>query len=114
MSRDNPIHEALFGALIFACAAALLVATYSRNSVWGSESSLWADVVAKSPSKARPHYNYATVLAGEGRLDEALEENNKAIEIYPYYGKAHFNIGAIYHVRGRTAEIGRASCRERV
>ena len=83
---------------------ALAFISFNRNAVWKSPETLWADVVGKSPSKARPHHNYATVLAGNGDLDRALEENLLAIEIYPYYGKAYFNIGAIFHTWGRIDE----------
>lgn len=109
MTSDRPGNlptdtSSLPSIALAAVVVALAFISFNRNSVWKSPETLWADVVAKSPSKARPHYNYATVLAGNGELDCALEENLKAIEIYPYYGKAYFNIGAIFHTWGRVDE----------
>ncbi|MBI2400258.1 MAG: tetratricopeptide repeat protein, partial [Deltaproteobacteria bacterium] len=91
-------------AVIIAAVLALGAASYARNAVWSTPVSLWADITAKSPMKARAHYNYATSLSGSGKLDEAMEENLKAISLKPGYGKAHFNIGAILHTWGRVDE----------
>jgi hypothetical protein len=35
----------------------LAVSTYLRNSVWETETTLWTDIVTKSPDKPRPHNN---------------------------------------------------------
>lgn len=75
-----------------------------RNHVWRTQVSLWADASKKSPGKARPHYNYATVLTDEGRLDEAFMENIEVIKIDPSHAKAAFSIAAHAHVKGDLKE----------
>src|SRR2546422_9730663 len=49
----------------------------------------------------------------QGRLEEAIAECKRAIEIDPDFGNPYNDIGA-YLIEMRRFEIGRASCRERV
>jgi tetratricopeptide (TPR) repeat protein len=64
-------------------AGALGLATHARNAVWATKETLWADAVAKSPRKPRPHLNlgHALWLRGDNegalaqyRLAEALDD----------------------------------------
>jgi tetratricopeptide (TPR) repeat protein len=89
-------------------AAALLVtavplgaATYARNRVWKDELTLWSDVVAKSPQKARPHNNLGVALAEAGRFAEAIPEYREAIRLDPGFGDPHNNLGIALYSTGR-------------
>jgi len=78
-----------------------------RNRVWGSEISLWADAAAKSPDKARPHHNLGMALQRAGRIDEAMAEYERVLEIRPEHAIAHNNLGNIYREKGRLADAAR-------
>ena len=51
-------------------ARALAVGTHTRNRVWLTSESLWADVTAKSPGNGRAWMNYGTALMARGALRE--------------------------------------------
>ncbi len=46
-------------------------------------------VVADVPGGAKPHYDYASALQKEGRLDEAVEQYKIALQFNPKDAKAH-------------------------
>ena len=77
-------------------------AAYARNSVWKTNTSLWEDVVIKSPSKARPHNNLGVAYDQKGRTDDAIREYLLAIQINPEYDEAHYNLGVTYDKKGLT------------
>lgn len=95
---------------------ALGAATLSRNAVWDTELSLWSDVVAKSPAKARPHVNLGLALQNAGRLEEAQRHYRRALEIHPGYPFALNNLGNVLRRRGAAEEaeaLFRAALQER-
>jgi len=91
-----------YAAVAVGCACILAGAAWARNSVWGDKINLWSDVVAKSPMKARPHYNLGTSYSDVNRIDDAIEQFQTAVRINPDYEKAHANIGAAYVTKGLT------------
>jgi tetratricopeptide (TPR) repeat protein len=75
-------------------------ATYTRNTVWKDETSLWEDVAKKSPNKARPHNNLGFAYASKGLIDMAIAEFQTALRLEPHYTVAHYNLGVIYYSKG--------------
>jgi tetratricopeptide (TPR) repeat protein len=75
----------------------LCMGTYARNEVWNSDSGLWADVVKKSPNKARGYANTIGALVTEGRYEEAKQYGARAMRLKdkPYY--LYYNIATAYH-----------------
>jgi protein O-GlcNAc transferase len=59
---------------------------------------------AKSGSLAEAHSNAGVVLAGQGRLDEAVAAFRQAIGIKPHSAEAHSNLGGALAARGRLDE----------
>jgi protein O-mannosyl-transferase len=75
--------------------------TYSRNTDWRTERSLWEDTVAKAPENSRALHNLAWGYY------EPIGDNDKALELYQQsigkqthrkdsYGNSYHNIGNIY------------------
>ncbi|QXE90899.1 tetratricopeptide repeat protein [Geomonas subterranea] len=89
-------------AVSIACVVvlALTVTTFARNSVWGSELSLWGDATQKSPRKARPHYNLALALEKSGRLEQSLQEALIATRLSPKEANPYNLIGSIFGKKG--------------
>ncbi|MDP2167485.1 MAG: tetratricopeptide repeat protein, partial [Thermodesulfovibrionales bacterium] len=75
-------------------------AAYARNAVWGSEISLWEDVVKKSPQKARVHYNLGTEYLSHGLSDRAIEQYMRALQLNHRHAKAHGNLALAYISKG--------------
>ena len=64
------------------CAVALVYAvwTYERNGVWADPVTLWSDCVAKSPHKARPHWNLAIALERRGQIEAAVQQYTAVVD----------------------------------
>jgi tetratricopeptide (TPR) repeat protein len=85
----------------------LASATFLRNRVWQNSLLLWKDAVAKSPAKARPHYQLGYYYDRKERMNEAMQEYQAALRLGPDYlvaEWAHNNLGNIYGKQGRYDE----------
>lgn len=78
--------------------------TYERNIVWSSNVTLWADTVTKSPHKARPVNNLGNALKRRGKLEQAIFQFHRALQINPNYAKAHNNLGTALAAQGKTGQ----------
>ncbi len=63
--------------------------TISRNQIWRTEKSLWADSVKKAPEKERNYYWLAAANIAERNFDEALRNFNQAISNNPKFVMAY-------------------------
>jgi tetratricopeptide (TPR) repeat protein len=75
-------------------------ATYNRNLMWNDEVTLWSDVVAKSPHKARCYNNLGRCYLSNKEFAEALPYIRKALQLNPYSSYAHYNLGIAYQGLG--------------
>lgn len=64
-------------------AAPLAVQTWRYNTAWTREINLWAWSIESDPTSATNRAEYGRCLMAEGRLDEAREQLDRAIEIQP-------------------------------
>jgi Flp pilus assembly protein TadD len=74
--------------------------TYGRNRVWQNATTLWKDVVMKSPEKSRPHLNLGNAYERQKRFDEAISEYKTALLFKPNYVEAYYNLGLAYLDKG--------------
>lgn len=70
--------------------------TYQRNKVWKNEYTFWADVLKKSPNKARPNNNFGQVMLAQGKVKEAIYYYDRAIRLSPDFIYFYNNRGAAY------------------
>jgi len=91
---------------------ALALATWQRNLVWGSLESIWGDVTAKSPAKARGFKGLGRALDLTGKSAAAVVAYQQALRLDPTMYKARLDLGVSYLEQGRydaaLAEITRA------
>ena len=96
----NPRRLALILMGAIACYSIL---TYRRNFVWKDETSLWSDAIVHSPKKVRPYKNRGSAHQRSGRLDQALLDFNKVIELEPNNPEnadAYSNRASVYGTKG--------------
>ncbi len=68
--------------------------TIQRNQDYRSELAIWTDTVAKRPDNAWARSNLGTVLQEiPGRLPDAIEEYQAALQINPALAGTHYNLG---------------------
>ncbi|MFZ4544637.1 MAG: tetratricopeptide repeat protein [Saprospiraceae bacterium] len=72
------------------------IKTIERNAIWKDELTLWTDVAAKSPNKARPQVKLGGIYSNKNQWDKAIAHFSKAIEINPNFTEAYNNRGAVY------------------
>src|SRR3972149_3517156 len=80
------------------------IAAFERNSTWKGEIIMWEDVVENSAYKARGHNNLGFVYGKLSRVQEAIEEYQKAIRLKSDYADAYSNLGIAYVKLGRVDE----------
>jgi len=85
------------GAVVIVLAAT----TFARNEVWGSEESLWRDVVEKSPNKAHGHQLLGMALFRKGEVEQALASLDRSLAIDPDFVEALCNRGNLHAQFGR-------------
>jgi tetratricopeptide (TPR) repeat protein len=64
-------------------AVTALFTAYNRNLVWKDDTTLWEDVVEKSPGKVRGHYSLGTSYDKKGRMEEAISKYKEALRLNP-------------------------------
>ena len=96
--------------ILFPVAGVFAYKTITRNTVWKSNYTLYANDVNLSPNSTRTHYYYGNLLAKDdfqnGKTDQekdsiqklALSELEKSVAIFPF-GDAYNQMGIIYNKR---------------
>ncbi len=82
---------AVISAVLLLC----LAGTVLRNQVWATESTLWRDVIAKSPNKARPYVGMARALVEEGRPNDARQALERGLRNDPNNYDLRMNLGVL-------------------
>ena len=75
-----PVMKSVLTVFIVLLLVGLGHATYLRNSAWKSEETLWADASMKAPDQFRPHHNLGVAYQQQGRLQEAIDEFERALK----------------------------------
>ncbi len=66
-----------------------------RTKDWRNNESLWIASLKTHPNSPKLHFNFGTSLQRKDRKEEALFHYRKAVEIYPEYADALFNLASL-------------------
>ena len=89
---------------------AFMFTTSIRNEIWKSEESIWLDVIAKAPAKARGWLNLGGYYMRNEQYPQAMDRYVKVAELHPEFGKtgvadyraaALSNLGTILTVQNK-------------
>ena len=80
------------------------MASWQRTWVYESQETLWRDTLAKNPNSWVAHNNLGFALTQKGKVDEAMAQYQKALEINPKYTDAHNNLGNVLFRNGQVDE----------
>lgn len=67
--------------------------TMARNGTWADELTFYRSQARSAPNSAKARYNLGTILAKLGDDQAAIEEYQKALQIFPYYSEPLYNKG---------------------
>ncbi|HZV81263.1 MAG TPA: tetratricopeptide repeat protein [Geobacteraceae bacterium] len=104
LQRKAPSAAALVLPMLTLALLVLAGTAAARNEVWRDEVSLWEDIVAKSPSKARAHGNLGNAYQSRGRFEDATREYKEVIRLDPKDPGARVNLGTICYRQQKWAE----------
>ena len=85
-------------AIVFTCLVILASLAYGarlRVGVWSSNEAMVEDVLKKDPTNGRMLMNYGTELMGQGKMQEAEMQIEKAKQYWPDYDLIYVNLGII-------------------
>jgi Tfp pilus assembly protein PilF len=71
----------------------LFALTCRQTSVWQDSKSLWGHALAVGRPSSTAQLNYGILVRKEGRIDEAIEHYQAALELRPDSGEAWFALG---------------------
>jgi tetratricopeptide (TPR) repeat protein len=94
--RHTKFTVGLFSLLVL-CYSVL---TYNRNKVWLDELTLWDDAVHQAPGNERSYLNRGAAFYNLGKLDKALADYIKALQIDPHDFVTYSDLGLIYMDKG--------------
>jgi tetratricopeptide (TPR) repeat protein len=89
------------------CVGLLIVlgmTSWQRIWVYESPETLWTDTLAKNPDCWICHSNLGDALLKKGKLDEAILEYRRALEIKPKDAEAHRDLGNVFLKEGKLDE----------
>ena len=85
-------------------AIAVLIAfsavTYRQIGYWHDSETLWTHALAVTENNFVAHDKLADLLISQGRVEEAFQHYQAAVEIFPADVPANLNIGVYYHAQG--------------
>lgn len=110
-ANSNRISKIIFFFLCFLFIELYSYGTLMRNLTWGNYRALWADTASKAPASVRAHLGLGIGLSQEGRIEEAIREYKKALQLNPKVGEAYLNLSYAYLNLGRLEEAIDASKR---
>jgi tetratricopeptide (TPR) repeat protein len=79
------------------------VLTWRQTYVWHDTGTFWAQALAAAPS-AMAHASVGTLLAEQGRAQEAISHYEEALRLNPKSGRIHISLGVELAKQGRLAE----------
>ena len=90
----------VLGGLMIATVGALMFRAHAQTAYWKDGKSLWTRELACTSGNYLAHNNLGVCLDKEGRLDEAVAEYRKALEIKPDYAEAINDLGVVLFAKG--------------
>jgi tetratricopeptide (TPR) repeat protein len=75
-------------------------ATLARNPDWQNNFVLWSKTVQSSPNSLVARGGLGMAYLQQGMLNEAQQEFETAIKLYPNDAKSYYNLAVVYHQKG--------------
>ncbi|MGA2242990.1 MAG: tetratricopeptide repeat protein [Verrucomicrobiota bacterium] len=94
----------VLGGLATVILVGLIFCARAQTSYWRNSESLWTHTLAHTSGNYIAHNSLGIMLGKQGRLDEAIEHFQKALEIFPGYPECHNNLGVALLQKGQVDE----------
>jgi tetratricopeptide (TPR) repeat protein len=97
--KVRAIGAAAATAIGLAAVVTLTWLTIERNKQYRDKLTIWQDTVGKAPHNPRARHNLGAALMEHDRVDEAMAQFSKAIEVDPTYADAYAQLSACESVK---------------
>ena len=94
----------VLGVGAVAVLAALITCARTQTTYWRDSESLWTHTLACTSGNSVAHSKLGHALHDQGRLDEAVAQLEKALEINPGDAEFHYNLGNAFLQQGHVEE----------
>jgi tetratricopeptide (TPR) repeat protein len=94
----------VLGDLMIAVTGALMFWGHIQTSYWRDSESLWTRALACTSGNALAHLRLGAALAGNGKMEGAIGQYRKALEIKPDDPEIHSNLGLAFFKTGELEE----------
>jgi tetratricopeptide (TPR) repeat protein len=102
--RSSPARRWVCAGVSALVLAVLMGCAWRQASFWHDSETLWTHTLACTSRNSGAHFIFATGLARDGRIDEALKHYHKAMDIQPDDPLPPCNIAEILANQGRIDE----------
>jgi tetratricopeptide (TPR) repeat protein len=82
----------------------LCILTWRQGNIYADVETLWRDTISKNPKAWIAYNELGFALKQQGRLEEAIPQFSKALQIRPNDEAAHNNLGLALYEQGRVDE----------
>jgi tetratricopeptide (TPR) repeat protein len=98
------VSRVVFGGLMAGVLAVLMVCAWKQTTYWQNSEVLWTRALACTTGNFVAHLNLGKALQEKGRVDEAVVQFQKVLEIKPHFAQAHYDLGIVLCQKGRMDE----------
>jgi tetratricopeptide (TPR) repeat protein len=103
-SRGWKHQRAVLGGLMAVVMGVLMVCAWKKTMDWKNSETLWTQALTCTTGNDVAHINLGASFFKKGRVDEAIAEYQKALEINPRSVGAHFDLGNALRKKGSVDE----------
>ncbi len=96
--------RAALGGLMAGVVGVLTVCAWKQTAYWQNSETLWTHTTTCTRGNYAAHVSLGNVLLQKGRVDEAINQYQKALQIRSNYADARLNLGNALHQEGRVDE----------
>jgi tetratricopeptide (TPR) repeat protein len=96
--------RAVLGSAAVATLAVLLALARVQTAHWKDSISLWTHTLACASGNPLAHYNLGIALASQGKVTEAMQHYERALQLKPDIADAHINLGIALAGQGKVTE----------
>ena len=82
----------------------LMLQAWVQTGYWRNDFSIWPRSLECTTNNYVVHDIFGTACFDQGLSDEAVSQYRQALQIYPEYSNAHYNLGTTYATLGRFDE----------
>ncbi len=76
------------------------ILTWVQISYWKNSVALFSHAIEVTSKNSLAHYNMASVLTDQNKIDEAIRHYNESVKLKPQHKEAHYNLGLLMAQKG--------------